>query len=139
MMKKMWKKNNKAVSPVIATILMVAITVVLAAVLYVMVMGMSGGDEKTTPTGVIGSTLNTTGNYTISVTSVSPVTLITDLSFKVGATGTLTPLAAGGNFIDVGNDGKASSGDFFYVNGTAGSVVYLVYEPTGGVIDSITI
>ena len=41
-MKKMWKKNNKAVSPVIATILMVAITVVLAAVLYVMVMGFGG-------------------------------------------------------------------------------------------------
>ena len=37
MMKKSWKKS--AVSPVIATILMVAITVVLAAVLYVMVMG----------------------------------------------------------------------------------------------------
>ncbi|MGC8912947.1 MAG: archaellin/type IV pilin N-terminal domain-containing protein [Thermoplasmata archaeon] len=36
---KVWK-NKKGVSPVIATILMVAITVVLAAVLYVMVMGM---------------------------------------------------------------------------------------------------
>ncbi|HPD09254.1 MAG TPA: type IV pilin, partial [Methanomassiliicoccales archaeon] len=40
----MWKKNTKAVSPVIATILMVAITVVLAAVLYVMVMGFGGSD-----------------------------------------------------------------------------------------------
>jgi len=40
-MKKIWKmrKDKSAVSPVIATILMVAITVVLAAVLYVMVMG----------------------------------------------------------------------------------------------------
>ena len=39
-MKRIWKKNAKeAVSPVIATILMVAITVVLAAVLYVMVSG----------------------------------------------------------------------------------------------------
>jgi flagellin-like protein len=38
-MKRVWKKNDKeAVSPVIATILMVAITVVLAAVLYMMVM-----------------------------------------------------------------------------------------------------
>jgi len=33
--------NDGGVSPVIATILMVAITVVLAAVLYVMVMGMT--------------------------------------------------------------------------------------------------
>lgn len=43
-MKKIWKirKQEEAVSPVIATILMVAITVVLAAVLYVMVMGGIG-------------------------------------------------------------------------------------------------
>ena len=37
------RKDRKAVSPVIATILMVAITVVLAAVLYVMVSGLSIG------------------------------------------------------------------------------------------------
>ncbi|NLK25419.1 MAG: type IV pilin [Euryarchaeota archaeon] len=48
-MKKNWK-NRKGVSPVIATILMVAITVVLAAVLYVMVMGF-GGDEQASITG----------------------------------------------------------------------------------------
>lgn len=42
-MKKIWrmKYDEKGVSPVIATILMVAITVVLAAVLYVMVMGLT--------------------------------------------------------------------------------------------------
>lgn len=36
-MERAWKRNEVAVSPVIATILLVAITVVLAAVLYVMV------------------------------------------------------------------------------------------------------
>ena len=46
------KLNNEAVSPVIATILMVAITVVLAAVLYVMVIGF-GGSGAQTPAGVI--------------------------------------------------------------------------------------
>lgn len=50
-MRKVYKnRNEEAVSPVIATILMVAITVVLAAVLYVMVMGMSGDDVDVTPT-----------------------------------------------------------------------------------------
>ncbi len=49
MMKKSWK-NRSGVSPVIATILMVAITVVLAAVLYVMVMGFGGGSGQN-PTG----------------------------------------------------------------------------------------
>lgn len=49
-MKLKWKED--AVSPVIATILMVAITVVLAAVLYVMVIGMSGGGSLVpTPVG----------------------------------------------------------------------------------------
>ena len=49
-MKKTWliRKDSEAVSPVIATILMVAITVVLAAVLYVMVLGF-GGTSTTTP------------------------------------------------------------------------------------------
>jgi len=49
-MKRTWiiRKDSEAVSPVIATILMVAITVVLAAVLYVMVLGF-GGTQQHTP------------------------------------------------------------------------------------------
>jgi len=44
------RRDEEAVSPVIATILMVAVTVVLAAVLYVMVMGMiSGGPAPDMP------------------------------------------------------------------------------------------
>jgi flagellin-like protein len=45
-MKRVWRKDNKeGVSPVIATILMVAITVVLAAVLYAMVMKPQGTED----------------------------------------------------------------------------------------------
>ncbi|MEE9236800.1 MAG: archaellin/type IV pilin N-terminal domain-containing protein [Thermoplasmata archaeon] len=47
------RRDQKAVSPVIATILMVAITVVLAAVLYVMVSGLVQGPGSTPqPIGV---------------------------------------------------------------------------------------
>ncbi len=48
-MKNTWniRKKEDAVSPVIATILMVAITVVLAAVLYVMVIGFGAGGDST--------------------------------------------------------------------------------------------
>ena len=53
---KVWK-NKKGVSPVIATILMVAITVVLAAVLYVMVMGMMN------PTGNVAQPLSIYARY----------------------------------------------------------------------------
>ncbi len=39
-----WRKNKKrAVSPIIATILLVAITVVLAAVLYILISGLTTG------------------------------------------------------------------------------------------------
>jgi flagellin-like protein len=41
------REDEEAVSPVIATILMVAITVVLAAVLYVMVSGLIGSPGST--------------------------------------------------------------------------------------------
>ena len=49
-MKLKWRKD--AVSPVIATILMVAITVVLAAVLYVMVITIAGNGGALTQTPV---------------------------------------------------------------------------------------
>lgn len=69
-MKKMWKLNNKAVSPVIATILMVAITVVLAAVLYVMVMGFGGGGSDEPPTGSLTYTATADG-YRVTLSSIS--------------------------------------------------------------------
>lgn len=61
-MKKIWavRKDSEAVSPVIATILMVAITVVLAAVLYVMVLGF-GTDTSSTPTTTLSDTPITNG------------------------------------------------------------------------------
>ena len=47
------RREEEGVSPVIATILMVAVTVVLAAVLYVMVMGMvSSGPAPDMPLGL---------------------------------------------------------------------------------------
>src|SRR2546425_13103957 len=61
-MKSIIRKDEAAVSPVIATILMVAITVVLAAVLYVMVYGLL------TPTGqgprVMGGNIGRSGDGT---------------------------------------------------------------------------
>ena len=70
-MKKLWKMKKDAVSPVIATILMVAITVVLAAVLYVMVMGFGGGGGQETPTITMNYQKDSTGNYTFTVVGVT--------------------------------------------------------------------
>jgi flagellin-like protein len=73
--KKGWKNRN-GVSPVIATILMVAITVVLAAVLYVMVSGYMEGGATTPASGaltyVIGSSSPIIGNATFDLALGNP-------------------------------------------------------------------
>jgi len=58
-----WRKARKrGVSPIIATILLVAITVVLAAVLYVLISGLTSGGVGSKP---IGSAFNA-GNPVLS-------------------------------------------------------------------------
>jgi len=126
-MKKIWamRKETDGVSPVIATILMVAITVVLAAVLYVMVLGIGGGSTDTTIVTMTRTSTATNYIYTINgVSSKNPVLLldvqvitrdnssIAKLSCAVSAVGTLGA-AAGVAFSDVGTAGQLSAGDSF--------------------------
>jgi flagellin-like protein len=54
------RKNDEAVSPVIGVILMVAITVILAAVIAAFVFGMSGNIQKTKIVSVTLSRTNAT-------------------------------------------------------------------------------
>ena len=66
--KRGWRKARKrGVSPIIATILLVAITVVLAAVLYVLISSLTTGGASTVP---IGTTF-TLGAATQSTSSSS--------------------------------------------------------------------
>jgi flagellin-like protein len=67
--KRKWKDD--AVSPVIATILMVAITVVLAAVLYLLVSGLLGGGSTTAKYIAINKGTSADGkNWTIGFSKV---------------------------------------------------------------------
>jgi flagellin-like protein len=162
------RKKKDAVSPVIATILMVAITVVLAAVLYVMVMGFGGG-QTSTPTGTInvttgirsGSTgfanitfgqINPTVKYadckvTIVNTVGTPTTYISNaMTTVVGGPATGAVFATGslvGAGISAGQTGNINVGDTMQISGTslaAGSYTFtLLYVPTGGVIASKTV
>ncbi len=68
-MKAIIRRDEEAVSPVIATILMVAITVVLAAVLYVMVSGLITSPGSTPKTIGISVT-SSGGNWIMTMTSV---------------------------------------------------------------------
>ena len=76
--------DDEAVSPVIAVILMVAITVVLAATVYVWVSGF--GSSGTTPAKTMSLTSSggiVDGNKTYVIASASPGLKWTDLDFTL--------------------------------------------------------
>jgi flagellin-like protein len=91
-MKKIWtvRKDSDAVSPVIATILMVAITVVLAAVLYVMVLGF-GGSSTTTPAATYQKT---------TITAGQKITIVSLTKTDVSWTDVKVQLSDGTNFAE---------------------------------------
>ena len=138
MMKKMWKmrKDKRAVSPVIATILMVAITVVLAAVLYVMVMGFGGSTASTAP----AVTLQKNG-ATVTI-AINPQTDLAKVGISVNGNATvlLSTLHETAAVSSVAwtfsqlNTGKVTTADtivFTKVPTTNAKTIQLVYVPSG--------
>jgi flagellin-like protein len=135
-MKKIWtsRKNDEAISPVIATILLVAITVVLAAVLYTMVLGIGDVSTDTTIVTMAKSSTESQYKYTVySVSSKNPLPL-TDVNVIIknatgvikvqGAVSTLSSTAAEGvAFNDVGTGATLSAGDSFTL-ARSGATVY---------------
>ncbi|HKZ64480.1 MAG TPA: type IV pilin [Thermoplasmata archaeon] len=135
----MRRKDEGGVSPVIATILMVAITVVLAAVLYVMVSSFigDGGDRKpivSTAAGECGtdwcegSIAGTNGNHALARYKI---TVLADGVQAIAP----TPLAAGLNvsgggltlrYTDLGADGILNAGDTIRLSGMQPGVSYRV-------------
>src|SRR5437588_1754552 len=91
-MKSVIRKDEAAVSPVIATILMVAITVVLAAVLYVMVSGLITPVGGNKPLVTFSSVTKVNAvTWTFSVASAQPsVAHSDDHTHAVNATSTGT-------------------------------------------------
>ena len=96
-------KNEEAVSPVIGVILMVAITVILAAVIAAFVFGMAGNIQKTK---VVAATAAQQGTTTITVTyqggqdHASVSTIKWDIA---GTTGSLaTPVQVGASVSSAG-------------------------------------
>jgi len=165
-MKKIWKKrkNSEAVSPVIATILMVAITVVLAAVLYVMVMGFETTGTQT-PTGAFVGTpqsvsVGAVTGYKLQFGVLSPTTKFADCKVVVTVGGVASPatviVLAGTaitspanlvlKFTDLAGDGAISTGDYLTItSGTTGTpvnlvsgsyIVTMIFTSTGGSICS---
>ena len=126
--------KDKAVSPIIATILLVAITVILASTLYLALGGFFSHTTTAAPSVAIGAT-NTTSSpvnnftYSISIGSTSSSTIAwssTDWVVTVGSsTVTLVYVANEGIWI---SPSTAPS--------TAGSTVYVIYGESGTYIGS---
>ncbi len=133
---KMWKKKE-GVSPVIAVILMVAITVVLAAVLYVMVSGMM---PRTTTAPHVTFATPSKQNSTIyyidvagvdrseSYTGYKAVLLVNGTSAITLSLSGTAPISGSGSgsysyltlkYSDVDGGTKLSGGDRFTVDGGA--------------------
>ncbi len=148
-MKKVFRKEE-GVSPVIATILMVAITVVLAATVYIMVSGMGGtGEPQLAVTLTYSATQSNVPNhivvFTVSMQTPSSVD-DTKVTITVGgspATGNGTssiPTSASSTtnywgYLDLNGDGKLSSGDVIWVAGPgvqSGALVSLAISGYSG-------
>lgn len=158
-MKKIWsirKKDETAVSPVIATILMVAITVVLAAVLYVMVLGI-GGTNTVLPVVGMSKDSNST-NWTLSVISIqggSGSVAMADVyvttktaALAIGLTSTvLTGIDAGTyvsgvTFVKSDATTNLKVGDYFVLNRTtyaSGSTLTMTDEAGSGQYGTYTV
>lgn len=81
-----WRKARKrAVSPIIATILLVAITVVLAAVLYVLISGLTSGGVGSKPIGSAFSAGNPVSSY-VSGTAAAPACTATTVTGTTATT-----------------------------------------------------
>ena len=93
-MKGIITKDDKAVSPIIATILLIAITVVLAATLVTILGGFTHGASSSAATAAVSTQLSSTGSgshYNTSVfLNVSSFSASNVSSSKIAITLTLT-------------------------------------------------
>lgn len=132
------EKKDKAVSAIIGTILIVAITVVLAATLYAVLGGFSGLIGKPTPAASMSISESGAGTktitYTLTFTSVSTNVSLSDVVVRVvgsGLTSTSSVLSSSASFSpsSIGNSTLSVS-----VSGGGG---YLTYDTTITVTDTL--
>jgi len=97
-----YTKNDEAVSPVIGVILMVAITVILAAVIAAFVFGMAGGVQSTK---VVQLTATKDAAGDITVTNMGGSDIATLQALEITVDGTADTWTAG-------NDGPTTIGSY---------------------------
>ncbi len=126
--------DDRAVSPVIGVILMVAITVILAAVIGTFVLGLGDQVQNTTPRASFGfdtGGANASGAYNVTVTHESGDSIeATDLNVSVnGSTSTWAgsgDVSAGSTF-QIGNTDTSPSPDL-ETWAASGDTVRVIYN-----------
>ncbi|QSG11301.1 Pilin/Flagellin, FlaG/FlaF family [Halapricum desulfuricans] len=119
--------DDDAVSPVIGVILMVAITVILAAVIASFVLGL-GDTTNTTPQASFDFEYNSSGSNNVTITHETGDTLDVDQ-----VTVTVDGVDADTQFpsdVSAGSSIEISSSDG--TNITGGETVRIVWESSGG-------
>jgi len=143
-MKKIYKKEE-GVSPVIATILMVAITVVLAATVWLLVSGYMGGGGGTQITGNFASKeMVSSGTWKLTFSQFNPDTSLKSLKISIsdntnsdtitfdddryGAekTATLGSTTITVKYHDLADNHIINSGDYLTISGLTSGTTYTV-------------
>ena len=111
-----FRENEDAVSPVIGVILMVAITVILAAVIAAFVFGMSSNVD-TTKTVAVTAALNNTQGLVVTLQGSGDVDLLNSLNMSID----------GDNFSEIsGGDIRVGAQLYSAANITPGNHVVVV-------------
>ena len=118
------KKNEEAVSPVIGVILMVAVTVILAAIIAAFVFNMAGNIQSSKTVGMTltqnasgygiatitgGPDLKTLKQVNVSIAGATEAVLIPSGSIAVGKYGTTATTVSGNRVILIGYFSDGSS------------------------------
>lgn len=146
---KMWE-DKTGVSPIIAVILMVAITVVLAATIYVWVSGFGGGGDETPSMALQADNADNTWTVTSADTGISWDDIEFKISGSTAANMTFCGVTVGSVSADSftvvtttfsGADAAVDAGDTFKINsGPTGNVdLTLRYTPTNSVLGTWTL
>jgi len=126
------EKKEKAVSPVIATILMVAITVVLAATVYILVSHYTSVGATTPLTASLAVDNEGTGNpnnagtvyyYNLTITLSTPVNLTNIANVHITVNGNQVVLSSA--------TGASALASVASTVATKGGVEYLVFNTNG--------
>jgi flagellin-like protein len=119
--------DDRGVSPVIGVILMVAITVILAAVIGTFVLGLGDSLGNSQPTAQLNAELNSTsGNVTISHGGGDALET-NNLRVTVDGNGTAVQFDSGSTFA-VGNSTVISN------DAETGDTIQIIHEPSDSII-----